>query len=53
MYNEAQGLLEVKSSTILDLAGSNQFLFFFVASSFVVKPETQIRAVSLQPGAGI
>ena len=27
-YNEAQGLLEVKSSTILGLIGSNQFLLY-------------------------
>ena len=26
VYNEAPGLLEVESSTILDLVGSNQFL---------------------------
>ena len=31
-YNEAQGLPEVKSSSILGLAGSNQFLFFSLCS---------------------
>lgn len=29
-YKEAQGLLEVKSSIILGLVGSNQFLFIFL-----------------------
>ena len=29
-YNEAQSLLEVKSSIILTLVGSNQFLLYFV-----------------------
>ena len=31
-YNEAQGLLEVKSSAILGLVGSNQLLFFSLCS---------------------
>ena len=34
-YNEAQGLVEVTSSSILGLLGSNQFLFF--SFSFVLK----------------
>ena len=33
-YNEAQSLLEVESSAILDLVGSNQFLSCPVAMSF-------------------
>ena len=28
MYSEAQGLLEVRSSAILELVGSNQFLWY-------------------------
>ena len=34
MYNEAQGLLEVDSSAILDLVDFNQFLSCPMAMSF-------------------
>ena len=33
-YNEAQGLLEVESSAVSDLVGSNQFLSCPMAMSF-------------------
>ena len=33
-YTEAQGLVEVDSSAILDLFGSNQFMFYPRAMSF-------------------
>ena len=34
-YNEVQSLLEVKSSIILTLVGSNQFLLYFVFLDYV------------------
>ena len=34
---KAQGVLEVKSITILDLAGSNQFMSYPMAMSFFLK----------------
>ena len=34
MFNEAQGLLEVESSAILDLVGSNQFSSYPKARTF-------------------
>ena len=34
---KAQGVLEVKSTTILDLAGSNQFMLYPMAMSFFFK----------------
>ena len=36
MYAEAQGLLEVNSSIILDLVDSNQFISSFMSSAYVI-----------------
>ena len=46
--NEAQGPLGVKSSAILDLGGSSQFLFFFLH----LPPETDSNWLPFEGGAG-
>ena len=45
-YNEVQCLLEVKSSTIVGLAGTNHFLF----SSLQLSPVTSIRVIFFHLG---
>ena len=50
-YNETQGPLEVGSSAILGLLGSDQFLFL-IFSSLQLPPEAYLRAIGFHSREG-